>query len=49
MQAKTDDVQVMGRKTGWRHDIAMNKGLYLLSIPIIAFFLIFNYAPMAGL
>ena len=49
MQAKTDDVQAMGRKTGWRHDIAMNKGLYLLSIPIIAFFLIFNYAPMAGL
>ena len=49
MQAKTDDVQAMVRKTGWRHDIAMNKGLYLLSIPIIAFFLIFNYAPMAGL
>ena len=31
MQAKTDDVQAMVRKTGWRHDIAMNKGLYLLS------------------
>ena len=27
----------------------MNKRLYRLSIPIIVFFLIFNYAPMAGL
>lgn len=36
-------------KTTWRRDIRMNRGLYLLAIPIIAFFGIFNYAPMFGL
>ena len=35
--------------TTLRYDFAMNRGLYLLAIPIIAFFLIFNYAPMVGL
>ena len=49
MQAKADAVQVKVKKVSFRHDIAMNKGLYLLSIPIIAFFLVFNYAPMGGL
>lgn len=36
-------------KKSWRRDLLMNRGLYLLSIPIIAFFAVFNYAPMAGL
>jgi len=36
-------------KSGWRHDFLMNKGLYLLMIPIILYFVIFNYAPMFGL
>ena len=49
MQAKTKDIRRRTHDTSLRHDIAMNKGLYLLAIPIIAFFLIFNYAPMAGL
>jgi len=49
MQAKADGAQTKVKKTSLRHDIAMNKGLYLLSIPIIAFFLVFNYAPMGGL
>lgn len=37
------------KKTGWRHDFLMNRGLYFLMIPIIVYFLVFNYAPMCGL
>jgi len=37
------------KKASWRHDFLMNKGLYFLMIPIILYFLIFNYAPMFGL
>lgn len=33
----------------WRKDIHVNWRLYLLALPIIVYFLIFNYAPMAGL
>ena len=49
MQAKVVPSKRKTYDTSLRHDFAMNKGLYLLAIPIIAFFLIFNYAPMAGL
>ena len=34
---------------GWRADFSMNKGLYLLAIPIFLYFLIFCYLPMFGL
>ncbi len=37
------------RKREWKHDLKMNKSLYLLSIPIVAYFLVFSYAPMFGL
>ncbi len=33
----------------WKHDFKMNKSLYFLMIPIVLYFLIFNYAPMFGL
>lgn len=36
-------------KGAWGHDLKMNKGLYLLAIPVFLYFLIFNYAPMFGL
>lgn len=36
-------------KKSWRQDLLMNKGLYVLALPIIAFFAVFNYAPMFGL
>ncbi len=49
MQAKTARAPGRAKRESLRHDIAMNKGLYLLSIPIIAFFLVFSYAPMGGL
>ncbi len=36
-------------KSSWKHDFKMNRSLYLLTIPVVAYFLIFNYAPMFGL
>ena len=50
MQSKAE--VTLARKNGtasWGYDFKMNRGLYFLAIPIIAFFLIFNYAPMGGL
>lgn len=38
----------LGKMT-WRRDIQRNWRLYLLAIPIVAFFFIFNYIPMGGL
>lgn len=35
-------------KTTWRHDFHMNWRWYVLAIPVVVFFLVFNYAPMFG-
>lgn len=37
------------KQNSWKHDFLMNKGLYLLMIPIVLYFLVFSYAPMAGI
>ncbi|MCD8068315.1 MAG: ABC transporter permease subunit [Lachnospiraceae bacterium] len=37
------------KKRTWKYDFKMNKGLYLLSIPVIAYFFVFSYLPMGGL
>lgn len=37
------------KKGTWRHDFRINKSLYFLTIPIVLYFLVFNYAPMFGL
>lgn len=34
---------------GWKRDFRMNKWLYILALPVIIYFLVFNYAPMFGL
>lgn len=44
-----DKNKVKVKKRTWKYDFKMNKGLYLLSIPIILYFIIFNYLPMFGL
>ncbi len=36
-------------KSSWKHDLLMNKWLYLIAIPIILWFLVFHYAPMFGM
>ncbi|MDR0910870.1 MAG: ABC transporter permease subunit [Spirochaetaceae bacterium] len=33
----------------WKRDWSMNKGVYLIFIPIIVYFIIFNYLPMFGI
>ena len=48
MKDKSQTVAVSKKKITWQRDLKMNRGLYLLSIPIIAFFVVFNYAPMFG-
>lgn len=40
--------KVKNRQT-WGRDLKMNWQLYLIAIPIILFFAVFNYAPMFGL
>ncbi len=35
--------------SSWRRDMLVNWQLYLLAIPIIAYFVIFSYIPMGGL
>lgn len=34
---------------GWKSDFLMNKWLYILTIPVVVYFLVLNYAPMVGL
>ena len=36
-------------KAALKRDLKMNKMLWLLAIPIIVYFFIFNYVPMFGL
>lgn len=36
-------------KTTWKRDFKMNWKIYLLVLPIIVYFIIFNYLPMGGL
>lgn len=38
-----------GKQMTWRRDIFLNWRLYILGLPLILYFLIFNYAPMFGL
>ena len=37
------------KHNSWVRDLVMNKWLYVMAIPVVAFFLIFNYLPMFGL
>lgn len=36
-------------KTSWRRDFKMNWKIYLLVLPVIIYFIVFNYLPMGGL
>lgn len=41
--------KVKPKKTGFFHELVKNRYLYLLALPGLAFFFLFNYLPMAGL
>ena len=54
MAGKTEKVAPVQKERKWtiravRRDIKMNWQIYLLAIPILAYFIVFNYIPMAGL
>jgi putative aldouronate transport system permease protein len=52
MSVKVDSPQPAAnvkRKVGFIREISTNKYLYLLALPGLLFFLVFNYLPMAGL
>ena len=36
------------KKQSWKRDWSMNKWLYILTIPLLIYFFIFNYLPMFG-
>ena len=46
--AAPDAEDLTRRKTTWKHDILMNWRFYLLFLPIVIHFIIFNYVPMGG-
>ena len=48
MQTKTKTNQKRDLKKEWARDFRINGTLYLLVIPVIAFYLIFMYKPMYG-
>lgn len=41
--------QTRPKTNTWRHDFLMNKWLYLMAVPVVAYFAIFSYVPMGGL
>ncbi|HHV10773.1 MAG TPA: sugar ABC transporter permease [Clostridiales bacterium] len=36
-------------KTSWKRDFKMNWRIYLIALPIVIYFFVFNYLPMGGL
>lgn len=46
---KEKALQNYQKKRTWLYDLKMNRWLYLLSVPIIIYFIIFNYVPMGGI
>ena len=36
-------------RSPWKKDWRENKILYLLFVPVLAYFIIFNYVPMSGI
>ena len=37
--------QTRPKTNTWRHDFLMNKWLYLMAVPVCAYFAIFSYVP----
>lgn len=45
----TGNVQVKMKTGSWKRDFKMNWSLYLLFMPVLIYFIIFNYLPMFGI
>ena len=49
METSVAKANKLRKSRGWGADFSLNKGLYLLAIPIFLYFFIFCYLPMFGL
>lgn len=49
MKEKTKGADKLKLRNRWKNDLMMNWGVYLLFMPVLAYFIIFNYLPMFGL
>ena len=49
MAGKNKGVSPFNNKMSWKRDFKKNKVIYLIFLPIAAYFIIFNYIPMAGI
>lgn len=49
MSGKSGKNRTGKNRRSWGYDLKMNKWLYLLAVPVIIYFLVFNYAPMVGI
>ncbi|MBN1550291.1 sugar ABC transporter permease, partial [bacterium] len=47
--SKETDVRPMRIRTTWKRDIRMFGGIYMLFLPVLIYFIIFNYLPMFGI
>jgi len=43
------EASVVLKENTWKYDLQRNGSMYLLFIPVLAYFLVFHYAPMFGL
>lgn len=49
MSSLNKSVGQLSGRTSWKRDFKLNWKIYLLILPVIVYFLIFNYLPMGGL
>lgn len=49
MKTKKHNITHYSGKRTWHFDFKMNRWLYIMAVPIIVYFIVFNYAPMGGL
>lgn len=49
MNPERKNVAIKTGRTSWKRDFRMNWKIYLLVLPVIIYFIVFNYLPMGGL
>jgi putative aldouronate transport system permease protein len=49
MKPESKNVAMKTGRTSWKRDFRMNWKIYLLVLPVIIYFIVFNYLPMGGL
>ena len=49
VRAASKEIQIKRNKQSWKHDFKVNGVLYLIFLPVAAYFIIFSYVPMVGI